>query len=51
MPHELTPDKIMQVAVGFMSSKTLLSAIELGVFTELAKGPQDRESLRTPAPA
>ena len=30
-----------------MSSKTLLSAIELGVFTELAKGPQDRESLRT----
>jgi hypothetical protein len=47
MPHELTPDKIMQVAVGFMSSKTLLSAIELGVFTELAKGPQDRESLRT----
>ena len=47
MPHELTPDKIMQLGVGFMGSKTLLSAIELGVFTELAKGPQDGESLRT----
>jgi Dimerisation domain len=47
MGRELTPDKIMQIAIGFMSSKTLLSAIELGVFTELAKGPQDGESLRT----
>jgi hypothetical protein len=41
MSHELTPDKIRQLGVGFWSSKTFLSAIELGVFTELAKGPQD----------
>ena len=37
----------MQLGFGFWSSKTLLSAIELGLFTELAKGPQDGESLRT----
>jgi hypothetical protein len=47
MGHELTPDKIMQLGLGFWGSKTFLSAIELGVFTELAKGPQDGESLRT----
>ena len=40
MPHELTPDKIMQLGLGFWGSKTFLSAIELGIFTELAKGPQ-----------
>jgi hypothetical protein len=33
------PDQILQVGFGFWSSKTLLSAIELGVFTELAKHP------------
>ncbi len=32
----LTPDKILQVGLGFWGSKTLLSAIELGVFTELS---------------
>jgi hypothetical protein len=47
MSTELTADTIMQLGLGFWSSKTLLSAIELGVFTELAKGPQDGESLRT----
>ena len=47
MSNELTPDKIMQLGIGFWSSKTLFSAIELGLFTELAKGPQDTESLRT----
>ena len=47
MEHEVTPDNIMQLGFGFWGSKTLLSAIELGVFTELAKGPQDCESLRT----
>ncbi|MBV8816533.1 MAG: hypothetical protein JO271_18755 [Verrucomicrobia bacterium] len=47
MSTELTPDTIMQSGFGFWSSKTLLSAIELGLFTELAKGPQDGESLRS----
>src|SRR4051794_6308769 len=35
----VTPDKIMQIALGFMVSKTLLTAVELGLFTELANGP------------
>src|SRR4029077_13760167 len=47
MSHELTSDKIMQLGLGFWGSKTFLSAIELGVFTEHAKGPQDGESLRS----
>ena len=34
-----TPDHILQVGFGFWASKTLLSAIELEVFTELAKHP------------
>ena len=36
--RQLTPDRIMQLGLGFWGSKTLLSAIELGLFTELAKG-------------
>jgi hypothetical protein len=45
-PAEIAPDKIMQLGLGFWGSKTLLSAVELGVFTELANGPLDFESLR-----
>jgi hypothetical protein len=33
------PDHILQVGLGFWASKTLLSAIELELFTELAKHP------------
>jgi ketosteroid isomerase-like protein len=36
---EPTPERIMQVGLGFWGSKALLSAVELGVFTKLAKGP------------
>jgi hypothetical protein len=43
---ELSPAKTIDLANGFMASKVLLSAIELGVFTELAKGPLDAETLR-----
>jgi hypothetical protein len=39
-------DRIMQTGLGFWASKTLLSAVELGVFTELARGPLDLETLR-----
>jgi hypothetical protein len=44
MPHELTSDKIMQLGLGFWDSKTFLSPIELGAFTELAKGLGQRLS-------
>jgi len=36
---ELSPSHIMQVGMGFFASKTLLSAVELGLFTALAKQP------------
>jgi hypothetical protein len=43
---EPSPEQIMQVGLGFWASKTLLSAIEMGVFTELARRPEDMETLR-----
>lgn len=43
---EVTPDRIQALGLGFWGSKTLLSAIELGVFSELAMGPLDGETLR-----
>jgi SAM-dependent methyltransferase len=43
----VTPDEIMQLGFAFWGSKTLLSAIELGVFSELARGgPLDADELR-----
>lgn len=33
-------EHILQVGLGFWASKTLLSAVELGIFTKLAKRPQ-----------
>ena len=45
-PAPPTPDGILQLGLGFWGSKTLLSAVELGLFTELAKGPLDSETLR-----
>jgi hypothetical protein len=36
----------MQLGMGFWGSKTLLSAVELGVFTELARGAKNGEDLR-----
>src|SRR3954469_9644642 len=36
---ELSPSQIMQVGLGFFASKTILSAVELGLFTELARRP------------
>ena len=44
--RSLSPAKIMQLGVGFWGSKALLSAIELGLFTVLARGPRDAETLR-----
>lgn len=43
----LTPAAIMQLGTSFMASKTLLSAVELGVFTELVKSPLSVEELTT----
>src|SRR5712692_8661433 len=43
---DLFPDRIIELGSGFWGAKTLLSAVELGVFSELAKGPLDGETLR-----
>jgi biotin operon repressor len=36
----------MLVGLGFWASKTLLSAVEMELFTELAKHPESGEALR-----
>jgi hypothetical protein len=46
MSDHVSPERILQTGLAFWPSKTLLSAIELGLFTELAKGPLSREELR-----
>ncbi|MGH9679576.1 MAG: methyltransferase family protein, partial [Candidatus Acidiferrales bacterium] len=42
---EPSMEHILQVGLGFWASKTLLSAVEMEVFTELAKHPEDLETL------
>lgn len=46
MAQEVTPDAIMQMGFGYWGSKTLLSAVELGLFTELAKRPLTLDEVR-----
>lgn len=41
MSKEITPDRLIQTAFAFSASKVLLTAVEFGLFTELAKGPKD----------
>jgi len=41
-----TPDHILNLALGFWASKTLLSAVELGVFSALAVAPADCPTLQ-----
>ncbi|UNO43015.1 acetylserotonin O-methyltransferase [Streptomyces sp. MST-110588] len=43
---QASPDRILHTGLAFLSAKALLSAVELGVFTELAKGPADAATLR-----
>ncbi len=40
------PEKILQTGMAFWASKTLLTAIELGLFTSLAAGPKPLLQLR-----
>ncbi len=41
----VSPAGIMQLGIAFWGSKTLLSAVELGLFSALADGPQSLEEL------
>jgi hypothetical protein len=45
MTRQLTPDGILAMGFGFWGPKTLLSGVELGLFTELATGALDGEAL------
>lgn len=45
MPEGISPEHILQLGLGFWGSKTLLSAIELELFTELAKQPQSETAI------
>ncbi len=45
MTDTVTPANIFNIGLGFWASKTLLSAVELGLFSELAKGPSDLAAL------
>ena len=45
MNSQLSPANILQTGMAFWASKTLLSAVEMGIFTELAKGPESFEAL------
>ena len=41
-----SPEHVLKLGMGFWASKTLLSAVELGVFTVLAGAPADLPSLQ-----
>lgn len=45
MNEQLNPEKILQTGMAFWASKTLLSAIEMGIFSELSDGPEPFDSL------
>lgn len=47
MADQLSPEKILGLGFGFWNAKTLLSAVELGLFTILAEAPADAETLRS----
>ena len=44
--HAPAADPIMQILFGFAASKTLFSAVEVGVFRELTKGPASAAHLQ-----
>jgi len=44
--NQPNPEHILQVGLGFWASKTLLSAVEMQLFTELAKDSGDLEALQ-----
>jgi len=43
--HTFSPDRLLQAGFGFRSAKALLVAAELGLFTELGRGPRSSAQL------
>lgn len=46
MNAQPNPERILQTGFAFWASKTLLSAIEMGLFTELARGPEPFDAVK-----
>jgi precorrin-6B methylase 2 len=46
MAH-IDPSKIMQIGMGFWASKTLLTAVNMDLFTFLAQGPKSGKEIQT----
>ena len=44
--NHLSPDRLLQTGLAFRASKAMLSAVELGLFTELGRGPRTVAQLR-----
>jgi len=44
---QVTPSKIMQIGMGFWASKTMLTAVNMGLFTHLAKGELSGQDIKT----
>jgi hypothetical protein len=49
MGEHPTPEHILQIGMGFWASKTLLSAVEMGLFTELAQHPEPLDAVQSSA--
>ena len=47
MSEKLDPSQIIQMGMGFFASKTLLSAVELGLFSFLADQPKTRSEIES----
>ena len=44
---QVTPSKVMQIGMGFWASKTLLTAVNMELFTHLAKGELSGQDIKT----
>lgn len=44
--NQITPSKIMQIGMGFWASKTLLTAVNMSLFTHLANNPMSGNEIK-----
>ena len=44
--NQITPDKIMQIGMGFWASKTLLTAVNMSLFTHLANNQMSGNGIK-----
>jgi len=44
--NQIDPSKIMQIGMGFWASKTLLTAVNMGLFTHLANGSLSGQAIK-----